>query len=186
MSTDAALAGAAGLGVAAVALHTASFVGALRTQRSGTGSWYFLLMSTGLLFAATAAGYWRFSIDPHAAFVVAAASLGVLISAGVFVLVLAIRGNGARAAEARELTARRDREAALRADLNTQLTELISTCRSEAEAIIASLDAEKRAALDTAVAAGVAAVEKRGILETAAISELRTSRRGELRYDVAL
>lgn len=184
--TDAALAGAAALGVAAAVFHTGSFVGAARTKRSGTQSWYLVLLSTGLLVAAAAAGYWRYSMDPQAGFVVAAVALGVLISAGVFVLVLLIRGNGARAAEAREDAARRERDAALRADLDTQLTELISTCRSEAETIVASLGADQRAALDAAVAAGVAAVEKRGILETAAIRDLRTSRRGELRYDVTL
>ena len=184
--TDGALVAAALLGVGATVLHVAS---SLRSARSGaiaTQGWYLVLFSTVLLFASAAIGYWRYSTDPDAGFLTAAVTIGVLIAAGVFTAVLVAKGAGARAEEARRTAAAAAREEALRTDLRTQLTELTTLCRTEAERVFDSLDPQARASLDTAVEAGISAVEKRGVLETDALRDMRTSRRGQLRYDVSL
>jgi hypothetical protein len=186
VATDAALIGAAGLGAVSVALHVLSGIRATRSGASATQSRPLVMLTTGVLFVAVLGGLLRFSKDSEASFLIAATALGVLISAVVFTAVLFARGSQERKAEVREDAAREQREDTMRSDLQVQLGELISTSRAEAESIFGALDDGKRAALDSAVAAGIAAVEKRGILETAAIRKLRNSRRGELRYDVNL
>ncbi|MBG6238982.1 hypothetical protein IWX78_001961 [Mycetocola sp. CAN_C7] len=184
--TSGALIGASVLGVVAAGLHFVSSSRAAGSQQSGTQSWYLVMLTAVLLFASALAGYWRYGTDTDAGFLITALTIGTLISSGVFATVLVVRGAGARSAELRQRAARREREDALRADLRVQLGDLIAVCRVEAERVFSSLDPSARTALDAAVAAGVASVEKRGILETASIRELRTSSRGELRYDLPL
>ena len=186
IATDAALVGAALLGVVAVVLHVGSYLRAARTRAVATHGWYFVIVTTVLLFASAVIGYWRYSTDPDAGFFTAATTIGVLIAGGVFTGVLVARGAGARASEARRTAELNATESAMRGDLRSQLTELSTLCRSEAERVFTGLDAQKRVSLDEAVAAGVSAVEKRGILETEAIRQLRASRRGALRYDITL
>lgn len=184
--TDGALIGAALCGIAAIFFHVTGSLRAARARKSNTQGWYLMLFSTILLFVSSAIGYWRFSSDPDAGFLVAATAIAVMIASGVFAAVLVARGSGARAAEAREKAERLRREDALRTDLREQLAEVTSVCRSEAERVFGNLNADARASLDTAVEAGIRAVEKRGILEPGALRAMRKSSRGELRYTLSL
>lgn len=184
--TDLALVIAAFCGVIATVCHLTATLRAVRTRTSNTQGWHLVLFTAVLLFASAALGYWRFSGDPEAGFLTAALAIAVLIAAGVFTAVLVVRGSSARAAEASRKAEREKREEALRSDLRVKLLELQSLCRGEVESVFAGLQSTTRDSLDRAVEAGIAAVEKRGILESAALRKMRKSRRGELRYDLSL
>lgn len=184
--TELALVIAAVCGVIATVCHVTATLRAARSRTSNTQGWHLVLFTTVLLFVSSALGYWRFSTNPETDFLTAALTIAVLIAAGVFTAVLVVRGRSARAAEASRKVERDRREEALRSDLRVKLLELQTLCRGESDAVFAGLDSATRDSLDRAVEAGIAAVERRGILESAVLRKMRKSRRGDLRYDLSL